>query len=69
MVPDHAFSPVPGQAEQQPGTPQSVHGAGADETMYVPVTPRRTEAQLARNAETQIARMGSRRTKSKEPLR
>ena len=56
--PDHAFSP---------GTPQSVHGAGADETMYVPVTPRRTEAQLARNAETQIARMGSRRTKSKEP--
>ena len=48
--PDHAFSP---------GTPQSVHGAGADETMYVPVTPKRTEAQLAR--------MASRRTKSKEP--
>ena len=58
VAPDHAFSP---------GTPQSVHGAGVDETMYVPVTPRRTEAQRARNAETQIARMGSRRTKSKEP--
>ena len=48
----------PGQAEHQPGTPHSVHGAGADTIMYTPVTPRRTEAQLAR--------MASRRTLSKE---
>ena len=70
VLPDHAFSPigvlqsgtpVPGQAEQQPGTPH------VDETMYVPVTPRRTEAQVARNQEAQVARMGSRRTKSREP--
>ena len=51
VVPDNVA------AEQYPGTPSYPDGGG-DEVMYVPVTPRRTEAQ--------VARMASRRGKSKE---
>ena len=47
------------EAEQYPGTPPISHpDGGGDEIMYVPVTPKRTEAQ--------IARMASRRGRSKE---
>ena len=48
------------EAERYPGTPPPIShpDGGGDEIMYVPVTPKRTEAQ--------IARMASRRGKSKE---
>ncbi len=51
VVPDNVA------AEQYPGTPSYPDGGG-DEIMYQPVTPKRTEAQ--------VARMASRRGKSKE---
>ena len=46
------------EAEEYPGTPPPIShpDGGGDEIMYVPVTPKRTEAQ--------IARMASRRGKS-----
>jgi len=44
---------------QQPGTPPITHpDGGGDVIMFTPIAPTRTEAQLAR--------MASRRTKSKE---
>ena len=45
---------------QQPGTPPITHpdGGGGDVIMYTPIVPTRTQEQ--------IARMASRRTKSKE---
>jgi len=52
VVPDNL------QAEQWPGTPVSHPDGGGDEIMFRPITPKRTEAQ--------VARMASRRGKSKE---
>ena len=43
---------------QQPGTPPITHPDGGDVIMYTPIVPTRTQEQ--------IARMASRRTKSKE---
>ena len=61
-VEDGPVLPEPGQPSE-PGTPQAqsrhhLNQAGGDQVMYREVIPQRTEAQ--------VARMASRRTKSKE---